>query len=65
MINNTFRTYCNCCERLIKGNETKYAIQFQKYPIREEFGYYVPGKKYVLCKSCLKRIELFIKKGGN
>lgn len=61
---NNFRTVCQCCNRIIKGNECKYAIQFQKYPLKEEFGYYVPGKKFSLCKGCLRQIELFIKKGG-
>lgn len=62
---NNFRTVCQCCNRIIKGNESKYAIQLQKYPLKEEFGYYVQGKKYSLCKKCLRSIELFIKKGAN
>lgn len=61
---NNFRTVCQCCGRIIKGNESKYAVQFQKYPLKEEFGYYVQGKKYSLCRSCLRSVELFIKKGG-
>ena len=64
MDRNTFRSICQCCNREIKGSENKYAIQFQKYPLKEEFGYYVPGKKYSLCRSCLRSVELFIKKGG-
>ena len=64
IVNNTFTSVCRCCKRIIKGSETKYVIEFQKYPVKWGYGVYHKEKSYILCKGCRRSLELFILKGG-
>lgn len=61
---NNFRTYCQCCNRLIKGNETKYYLECKNFSPKMEWGYCGIIYSKSLCKCCLEQIKLFIKKGG-
>ena len=63
-LNNSFTSVCKCCNRIIKGSETKFVIEFDKYPVKWSYGIFYKEKSYVLCKGCRRSLELFIKKGG-
>ena len=61
---NTFRSVCQCCNRVIKGSENKYTVLFKVYPVKMKYGCSTHGHNFVLCKYCSRSVELFIKKGG-